>query len=286
VIQIDEAYLVRALESLIKINSVNPGCDVNGPGEGEIARWITRELETLGWRARLVEFAPGRYNAIAERPGYGAGRSLMWNAHTDTVGGGAMVAPFHPRQVGGKLFGRGAIDMKASLAAMIAAAQAIAEQDVRLAGDLVVAAVADEEWGSAGTEALLREVKTDAAIVTEPTDLQICRAHRGYIHFRVETIGRAAHGSRYAEGIDANLHMGRVLWHLDYLEKELRAREPVPLVGVPSLHAAILRGGSEMSIYAARCELNIERRTTPGEDPRVVRQELTRILGPFSRRRS
>lgn len=176
------------------------------------------------------------------------------------------------------MFGRGAIDMKASLAAMLAAGRALVEQDVQLAGDLVAAAVADEEWASLGTQVLLEDTRTDGAIVTEPTGLQVCRAHRGYIHYRVETVGRAAHGSRYDEGIDANLHMGRVLWYLGALEKELRDRDPVPLVGVPSLHAALLKGGAEMSIYAARCELDIERRTVPGEDPEIVRQEIAAIL--------
>ena len=281
-IPIDKSYLVRKLEQLVSINSVNPACDPTGSGEGEIAAYIVSELTKLDWDARLVEIVPGRYNALAVRPGSGGGRSLLWNGHTDTVGAGGMQAPFRPKLSGGRLYGRGAIDMKASLAAMLAAAKALTVQDVVLEGDLILAAVADEEWGSLGTESLLMKTKTDGAIVTEPTELQICRAHRGFIHYRVETNGRAAHGSRYDEGIDANMHMGRFLWYLGNLEKELRSRAPVPLVGVPSLHAATLHGGSEMSIYAAHCELNIERRTVPGEDPGAVRQEIATILDRLS----
>jgi len=138
--------------------------------------------------------------------------------------------------------------------------------------------VADEEHISIGTEALVKQVSADAAIVTEPTDMHISCAHRGFIWYDVETIGRAAHGSRYTEGIDANMRMGRFLAELDKLEQELLRREGHPLTGPPSLHAARLRGGKEVSIYAASCLLQIERRTSPGETVERVTAELQKII--------
>jgi acetylornithine deacetylase len=121
---------------------------------------------------------------------------------------------------------------------------------VRLNGDLLLAAVADEEYFSLGTADVIAHYKVDGAIVTEATEMNLCRAHKGFVWLEVETTGRAAHGSRFDEGIDAIMRMGRFLAELDKLEKELRARTPHPLVGPPSLHAALITGGSGLSTYA------------------------------------
>ncbi|MGH7542524.1 MAG: M20/M25/M40 family metallo-hydrolase, partial [Gemmatimonadota bacterium] len=191
--------------------------------------------------------------------------SLMLYAHLDTVGIEGMEDPFEPAIREGRLYGRGAYDMKGGLAACLAAARALAEEGPSLAGDVVVAAVADEEVASLGMADALTAVVPDAAIVTEPTELEICLAHKGFAWIEVTTHGRAAHGSRFEEGIDANLRMGRFLTRLEGLERELRASTPHPLVGPPSLHAALLEGGTGPSTYAERCRLTIERRTVPGE---------------------
>jgi acetylornithine deacetylase len=197
----------------------------------------------------------------------------------DTVGVEGMVDnPFSAEIRDGRLYGRGAQDMKGSLAAMLGATRALVDGNAALAGDLLVTAVADEEYASIGTEDLVKRVTADAAIVTEPTDLTLCRAHRGFIWYDVETVGRAAHGSRYNEGIDANMHMGRFLAQLDRLEQELRHRPAHPLAGPPSLHAALIHGGTEISIYAAHCRLQMERRTIPGETETQATAELQAII--------
>jgi acetylornithine deacetylase len=189
-----------------------------------------------------------------------------------------MAEPFSARIDHGRLFGRGAYDMKGALAACMAAAKALVDANVELAGDLLVAAVADEEYASLGTQDLIGRYQIDAAIVTEPTELDICLAHKGFIWLEVETTGRAAHGSRYDLGLDANMLMGRFLAKLDILERELRARRPHPLVGPPTLHAAQIQGGSELSAYAATCRLQIERRTVPGETQDQVVAEIQAII--------
>lgn len=202
----------------------------------------------------------------------------MLNGHMDSVGVEGMDDPFGAKIVNGRLYGRGSQDMKGSLASMIGAAKALAEADINIKGDLIIAAVGDEEYASLGTEHVLKEYSADAAIVTEPTDMKLCRAHRGFIWYRVQTTGRAAHGSRYDVGIDANMHMGRFLAELERLERETRERAPHSLTGPPSLHASLLKGGTEVSVYAAKSELHIERRTLPGEIEADITAELQEII--------
>jgi acetylornithine deacetylase len=168
--------------------------------------------------------------------------------------------------------------MKGSLAACLATVKALLDTEQALRGDIVLAAVADEEYASLGTAEVVREIPVHAAIVTEPTELDLCIAHKGFVWLEVETLGKAAHGSRFFEGIDANMRMGRFLSRLDRLEQELRTRPPHPLVGPPSLHAPTLHGGNELSTYAASCRLGIERRTVPGETKSAVRAEIESLI--------
>jgi len=206
----------------------------------------------------------------------------MLNAHIDTVDVAGMPEPLSGAIRNGRLYGRGSYDMKGSLAACMMAARTLAAAK-RLGGDLIVAAVADEEYGSLGTAELVTSVRTDAAIVTEPTSLRVCRAHKGYLWIEVEVLGRAAHGSRFDQGVDANIRMGRFLSLLDGLERELRGRPPHVLVGPPSLHAAQLEGGSGLSTYAARSVLRIERRTVPGETEAGAMAEIASLLDRLRR---
>jgi len=277
-IVIDEQYVTETLQRLVQINSTNPTLDAANAGEGEIAAALAELVAELGMEVAVDEVVSGRSNVVGILRGSGGGRSLMLNGHTDTVGVEGMDEPFSGAIRDGKLYGRGSQDMKGSLAAMLGAAKAIRDAQIELNGDLLLAFVIDEETLSEGTADLVKNYVTDAAIVTEPTDLTITRAHRGFVWFEVETFGRAAHGSRYAEGIDANMHMGRFLAQLDLLEKELRARPPHPLCGPPSLHASLIQGGSEISTYAAHCKLNLERRTVPGETVASTVAELQAII--------
>ncbi len=275
---IDREYILQTLGDMVRINSVNPSLSSEGNGEADLGAYVADALRALGLDVTTYPLAPQRVNVVGVLKGTGNGRSLLLNAHLDTVGVEGMADPFSAAVQNGRLYGRGAQDMKGSLAAMLGVAKAFAESGVRLAGDLLITAVADEEYTSMGMEHLVQNVTANAAIVTEPTDLTLCRAHRGFIWYEVETIGRAAHGSRYAEGIDANMRMGRFLAQLEGLEAELRQRPPHPLAGPPSLHAALLHGGTEVSMYAARSNLTLERRTIPGETQDQATAELQAII--------
>ena len=275
---IDAAYLTKTLADLTRINSINPSLVPGAPGEVEAAAYMEEALGRLGLDVTRAEATPGRPSVIGVLRGTGGGRSLMLNGHLDTVGVEGMPEAFTPTIRHGRMYGRGTFDMKGGVAACLAAVRAVVDAKLALRGDLVIAAVADEEYASLGTAEVAARLRVDGAIVTEPTGLDLCIAHKGFVWLEVETTGRAAHGSRFQEGIDANMRMGRVLAGLDRLEQEVRTRPPHPLVGPPSLHAAILQGGTELSTYAARCTLKIERRTVPGEGLAQVEAEIQTIL--------
>jgi acetylornithine deacetylase len=269
--------LVRLLADLVAIESVNPALAPGRAGEHAIARFVAQWLKAAGLDVTVEEVAPRRENVIGVARGRGGGRTLMLNAHLDTVGLAGMEHPLEPRIEGDRLYGRGAYDMKAGLAAIMLAGAAAAASG--LAGDVIVAAVADEEHASIGTEALVRSHSADAAIVTEPTELGVAVAHRGFAGFEIETHGVAAHGSRPDLGVDAIVKMGPVLVELGTLAERLQARAAHPLVGTASAHASLIEGGQEFSSYPARCLLTGERRTLPGETVADVERELGELLG-------
>ena len=276
--QIDRAYLEHTLVNLVRINSVNPKFGDGSTDESAIAEHLDGVLRALGMEVTRYDAGPRRTSIVGRLRGSGGGRSLMLYGHIDTVGIEGMKAPLSGRIRNGRLYGRGSYDMKGGVAACITAVKALVDNGAPLAGDIVFVGAADEEVASAGMSAVLAHMRTDAAIVTESTELQLCLAHKGFCWMEVEVEGRAAHGSRFEEGIDANMAMGRFLGRLDTLERALRKRTPHALVGPPSLHAAVILGGTGTSTYAAHCRLEIERRTIPGETEASALAEIQEIL--------
>jgi len=278
---LDAGNAVELTRLLVKVDSRNPDLVAGAPAEGEVARALGSVLEAWGFRVSLQEVVPGRPNVVA-RIGTPGRRSLMFNGHLDVVGVEGMThAPFDALTTDGKLYGRGATDMKGGVAAMCCAAWRAAQAG--LAGEVVVAAVVDEEWQSAGTKCLIdRGVRADACIVTEPTRLAIAPAHKGFTWTEVAFTGRAAHGSRYDVGIDAIRHAGLLLAELDRLEHEELVLHTHPLLGHASLHASSISGGSGWSTYPDQCLVTVERRTVPGESPddavHEMRQALKRVV--------
>ena len=266
------------LADLVSIDSVNPSLVPGGAGEGEIARFVGGWLEARGLEVDVADAEPGRPNVVARARGGGGGRTLLLYAHMDTVGFEGMSDPLTPRVDGDRMYGRGAYDMKAGLAAiMTSAAHAV---DRGLAGDVVVAAVCDEEFASAGARAVAGTVRADGAIVTEPTGEQmaVAVAHKGFTWHEITVHGRAAHGSRPWDGVDAIARMGHVLVAIDGMAARLASEAGHPLLGPGSIHASIIDGGRELSTYPERCTLSLERRTVPGETVEVVEAELSELL--------
>jgi acetylornithine deacetylase len=274
---------IKLLRDLVAIDSVNPSLVPGAAGEGQIGQAIAAHLRGIGLDVELQEVVPGRSNVIGVLEGRAPGPSLMFCGHIDTVGVEGMAAPFDPVERDGRLYGRGSQDMKAGVAAMIDAARHVAQTGGLRAGRLLIAAVVDEEYASLGADALVTRWRADAAVVTEPTDLQIAIGHKGFAWFEIETRGRAAHGSRPLDGRDAILRMGRVLHELETLDRRLQRAAPHPLMGTASLHASSIEGGRELSSYPDRCALKLERRTVSGETDADVTRELEAILARLRR---
>jgi acetylornithine deacetylase len=276
---IDAQLALKLLEELVAIESVNSSLVPGAPGEQRAAEHVQKFLRAHGIAAELEDAVPGRPNVAARIGPRDAKPALMLIAHIDTVGAGDMPDPFTPHIRDGKMYGRGALDIKSGVTAMCVAAAAIVRENARLARPFTVAAVVDEECNSLGTQALLqRGHRADAAVVLEPTNLQLVVAHKGYAWFEIVTHGRAAHGSLPSEGRDAIRMMGRILVALDELEKNVASRPPHARLGKASLHASLISGGQELSSYPAECRLQLERRMLPAETEASAEAELRAML--------
>jgi acetylornithine deacetylase len=264
------------LLQLVAIDSVNPDLVPGGAGEENIARFISNWFDRAGLEVVWEEVVPGRPNVIAIARGTGGGRSLLLNAHMDTVGIVGMERPHDPYIHNNRLYGRGAYDMKGGLTAIMAAGAAASKRSLR--GDVIITAVVDEEFASIGTASIIKNWRADAAIVTEPTELNICTAHKGFAWLDIESEGIAAHGSRPDLGIDAIAKMGKVLLGIEDLSNSLRASPPHRLLGNGSVHTSLIQGGQELSSYPNHCLLSIERRTIPGETAYKVEAEIAGII--------
>lgn len=273
---------IELLKRLVSIDSVNPDLVPGGAGEAEIAAFCADWMAGRGFEVHRVEEVAGRSSVVGIARGSGGGRSLMFNGHIDTVStasydGDALV----PVVRDGKLHGRGSFDMKSGVAAMMVAAARAKQKGVR--GDILVACVADEEYASFGTEQVARRFKADAAIVTEPSHLELTIAHKGFVWFDVTVHGRAAHGSRPELGCDAIAKAGRFLVALEEYGRSLLAKPTHARLKSGSVHASLIAGGEEVSSYPAECRITLERRTVPGETAESVRAELQALLDAISR---
>lgn len=267
--------LTALLSSLVAIDSVNPSLVPGGAGEARVADFIEHWAGERGLETERFEETPGRPSVLVRAKGTGGGRRLMLCGHIDTVNVEGMADPHSPRIEGDRLYGRGAYDMKAGVAAALITAREASR--LGLAGDVLVAAVADEEHSSLGVQEVLCHVDADAAIVTEPTELALAVAHKGFVWSEVDVTGRSAHGSRPQLGVDAIVKMGAVLKELEELDRSL-AHHTHPLLGRASVHASLIEGGVELSSYPAHCKLGLERRTLPGEFREQIDRELESLL--------
>ncbi len=267
---------VEVTQQLIRIDSVNPELVPGAAGEAEIAEWCTEWLVDRGFEVQRLG-TPERPTVVGILRGTGGGRSLMLNGHLDTVGvAGYDGDPFAGEVRDGNVYGRGAFDMKAGVAAiMVAAARAAS---AKLTGDVIVTLVSDEEFGSRGTQDALAAVTADAAIVTEPSEMHLVLAHRGFAWFEIELAGVAAHGSMPHQGVDAIAHAGLVMRALDELRSRFESALPHPLLGYGAVRVSMVSGGTDAATVADSCILTIERRTLPGETPDAVEAELRAVL--------
>jgi acetylornithine deacetylase len=276
-----ENRLITLLSELVQINSINQTLS-DGPGERQLAEFIARHLNNLKLDAEIQTVGPDQRNVTAIIAGQDRQRSLLLNAHLDTVGVDGMDQPFTLKREGNRLYGRGTYDMKGSIAIMLLLADYFSQQKPPL--DILLTFVSDEEDKSTGMEYLVDKWLPQVSpapvggIFLEPTEEDIGVCHRGFTWYELTVTGKAAHGSRPEEGIDAISPLRSALEELSKIQAELLLRHPDPLLGHASIHSSIIKGGSELSMIPSRSCLQWERRTLPDESLRDMASELDRIL--------
>ncbi len=268
---------IALTEALVAIDSRNPDLSAGAPGESAVAAQLASILSGWGFAVSVDEVAPGRPNVIA-RIGPSGATPLVLNGHLDVVGTDGMThPPFEPTRRDGRLYGRGANDMKGGVAAMCVAAARAAARGA-LVSEIIITAVCDEEYRSIGTAALIAGgLHATGAIITEPTRMAICPAHKGFVWFDVEVQGKAAHGSRPDIGVDAIAHTGLLLAAIVAHQRDVLSARSHPLLGHASMHASTIAGGTGWSTYPDNCHLQLERRTVPGETATDVHRELSAL---------
>jgi acetylornithine deacetylase ArgE len=277
----------QILRDLIAIESVNPYFPGGDRGEVEVGRYLADFFTQLGLSTARQEVLPGRWNVFTRLGSAAAGRRvLLFETHMDTVTlepvGRAML---EPTERDGYLHGRGACDDKASLAAMLAALEALVSRASELKVDVVVLGSVDEEYLMRGIDMFASTgPRVDAAVVGEPTNLQVVRAHKGLVRWRLRTEGRSAHTANPEKGDNAIYQMLTVAQALRHEIEPLLASRSHPLLTPPTLTIARIEGGTAVNIVPDFCSIDIDRRTLPSEDPRDVIAELEAILEGVRRR--
>ena len=280
---VDAGRIARTLAEMVAIPSVNPfGTGNDAGGEAALGAYVAAWLADHGCDVTVCEVAAGRPNVIARIAG-GPGRSIMLAGHLDTVGVEGYPEPFEPRVIDGRLHGRGSADMKGGLAAILEVAAALADAGRVPDGDVVIAAICDEEFEMIGSRRIGRDGPAcDFGVVAEPTSLAVCPAHKGQLGLVLRTLGRAAHSSRPELGTNAIRQMMRAVDALETYADALMARDPHPLCGHPTYNPGVISGGTVASVVPASCELEIDRRTLPGERFEDVIAEIDALLGPLA----
>jgi acetylornithine deacetylase/succinyl-diaminopimelate desuccinylase family protein len=270
--------VLDTLQHLVRINSVNSSY-AGGPGEAELASWIESFFARHGLpTTRQTTVLPGRDNILARLPGRDRSRTLVLEAHMDTVAvAGMTIPPFDPVLRDGKLFGRGACDTKAGLAAMMHTLVDLKQAGITPPCDILLAAVVDEEYSYRGVVRLCGDLKADAAIVAEPTELRAVIASKGVLRWAIHVQGKAAHSSKPHLGINAIQHMRRVLEALDRDDARLATRSH-PLVGQPTCSVGVIRGGVQVNLVPDACTIELDRRLLPGESAAAALAEYQTLL--------
>jgi acetylornithine deacetylase len=274
--RIDRTRLSRTLAELIAIPSVNPfGREATGApelGELRAASYVADRLGKLGWACEVDEFVPGRANALCRRPADRSDRpAIVFAGHLDTVEVDGYEAPFTSREAGGRIYGRGACDMKAAIACYIEVAEILAAEGVELAGELIIAGVADEEYRQAGAKAAKPQLPpTQLVVIGEPTELKVCVAAKGLAAYTLSVEGQATHGSVPNAGRNAILRAAELLPAFGRHAHHLTCRAH-PLLGPGVLNVGVIRGGLKPNIVPSSCEAEISRRLLPDETPASAR---------------
>ena len=274
--------LHTTLADLIRLNTVNPAYG-DGGSEANALPLLRRFFQQHGIETSEQEVFPGRYNLLARLPGR-SDRRLVLEAHTDTVSiKGMKIPPFDPLLQDGRMYGRGAVDDKGGLAAMMHALASIRADAIVPPCEVLLAAVVDEEFSYRGVVRLCEGLQADAAIVAEPTELRVVIASKGVLRIRISTFGKAAHSAKPHLGNNAISHMARLVLALEE-ETERLSAFPHPLLGAPTLNVGVINGGVQVNLVPNRCSIELDRRLLPGETAASVLDHYQILLASLSQK--
>ncbi len=279
--KVSQEEVIKIIADLVGIPS-HPGIVDQ---ETKVAECINKFFLREGIESQVIPLAHGRSNIVATLRGKGKGKKLLLTGHMDTVPPYDMEGdPYYLNIIDGKMFGRGVVDMKGALACMMAAMMAIKRSGIELEGDIIFAAVAGEEDKSEGTRFLIdKGLKADAAIVGEPTELDICVGHRGLEWFEFNFHGKTVHGGKQKEGINA---ISQAFKFIERLERELIPKiegRTHQIIGQSSMNYGLIKGGTQPSTVPGDCTLQIDRRWIPGEKYEDIVSEYEDIITTLER---
>jgi acetylornithine deacetylase len=264
--------LPQLLAELVRRPSVNPmgrtDIDPSIVHESRVTAFLEEQLRELGVEFHRQNVLPGRDNLIATyTPPSPAPFSVLFEAHQDTVPVDAMtIEPFGAKIEGGKLWGRGACDVKAGGAVMLAAFARLVKEKPAGSAKVTVAFTIDEEHGGRGVSAFMRTgFQADYAIVAEPTLLNIVNAHKGVARWKLETSGRACHSSRPDQGVNAVYRMAKLIGGIEEYAKKLQSLPPDPVLGPRTISVGVVGGGVSPNTVPDTCIAQVDRRLVPGE---------------------
>jgi succinyl-diaminopimelate desuccinylase len=294
-VKVENSTVVDILGQLVALPSVNPmggSVDASICYESRVSDWLVRFFQSIGAPYERLEVSPGRDNVIARFESPGADFTILLDAHQDTVPvEGMTIAPFEPKVADGRLWGRGACDVKGGMAAMLFAFRRLISERPTGAANVVLSCSCDEEatitgitdlvsyWSTNHGRSKLLQTRPDVAVIAEPTELDVVVAHRGVTRFKIRTKGRACHSSDPTQGINAIYRMGKLVSALqDYSDHLTQAVKVHPLCGGATLSVGKISGGTSVNIVPDECVIEVDRRLTPGENLEHVVSDIHAFL--------
>ena len=281
--------VTRLLADLVAIPSVNPmGRPLSGPGylEGGMTEYLVQWFDALGVGVERQPVEPGRENVIARYDAPGSARTVLFDVHQDTVPvEGMTIDPFTPTVEGGKLYGRGACDVKGGMAAMLSAFARLVRERPKGSASVVLACTVDEEFTHTGSSRLAHTPLGAAlAVVAEPTRLQVVgNCHKGAVRWKIRTRGVACHSSTPHLRVNAIYAMAAIVAALEEHAAELGDSTPHEILGPPSMSVGRIEGGQSVNVVPDLCEIEIDRRVIPGELPARLHRPRRRRCGHWVR---
>lgn len=282
--QLSAEAVAATLQALVRIDSVNPAYGGPAGGEARVVDWVESFAKRLGLACERYDAMPGRPNLLIAAPGEDSKKTLLFNTHCDVVSIANMsISPMGGEIRDGRLWGRGSTDAKGQLAAMLHALAAIIESGRKPPQTTLILVTVDEEAGFGGIHAAVKHgVKVDAAVVAEPTSLEVVAAHKGTQRWWIEVEGRAAHSAKPHLGLNS-IHAAAYLIQAiqEGYAREIANRSH-PLLGSPTVNVSMISGGTQVNLVPDRCRILIDRRTLPGETRAIVHAEFERIIDGVS----